>query len=180
MKILAFAASNSRQSINGKLVRYALRRVEALVPNAETKVLDLNDYEMPIYSIDRETEDGIPAKAQRFYDELGAVDAILISFAEHNGAYTAAYKNIFDWVSRIDMKVFQGKPVLAFSTSPGPRGGATVIGTFTNAAATFGAELIGSLSIGSFGERFDSESGLPKDSDLAQQIEDNLAALSGK
>jgi NAD(P)H-dependent FMN reductase len=60
-------------------------------------VLDLNDYEMPIYSIDRETEDGIPEEAQRFYDELGAVDAILISFAEHNGAYTAAYKNIFDW-----------------------------------------------------------------------------------
>ncbi len=178
MKILAFAASNSRQSINGKLVRYVLQRATALASNPETKVLDLNDYEMPIYSIDRETEDGIPERAQRFYAELGAADAIIISFAEHNGAYTAAYKNVFDWASRIDMKVFQGKPVLAFSTSPGQRGGATVLGTVTKAAPVFGAELIGSLSVGSFGERFDSESGLPADADLAQQIEETLRPLS--
>ncbi len=178
MRILAFAASNSRQSINGKLVQYAVQRIEALVPGAKTKVLDLNDYEMPIYSMDREIADGIPAPAQQFYDELGAADAVLISFAEHNGAYTAAYKNIFDWASRIDMKVYQGKPLIAFSASPGPRGGATVMGIFTNAAAIFGAELIGSLSVGSFGERFDVERGEPKDAELTQQIEDILNNLS--
>ena len=64
MKILAFAASNSRNSINRALIDFAVQRMHAAVaPNAEIEVVDLNDYEMPIYSIDREKDDGIPAPA---------------------------------------------------------------------------------------------------------------------
>jgi NAD(P)H-dependent FMN reductase len=49
MKILAFAASNSRSSINKSLVTYA----SSLFENAQVDVIDMNDYEMPIYSSDR-------------------------------------------------------------------------------------------------------------------------------
>jgi len=54
--------------------------------------------------------------------EVLKADALLISYAEHNGNYSAAYKNLYDWASRIDAKVFQGKPTVVLATSPGPGG----------------------------------------------------------
>ncbi len=102
MKILAFAASSSRNSINKALGTHATSRLQAeFLPDAEVEILDLNDYEMPLYSIDRERECGIPAHAQRFFEQIGQADALVISYAEHNGTYTAAFKNLFDWTSRI-------------------------------------------------------------------------------
>ena len=100
MKVLAFAATNHVQSINKQLVKYASTLIDA-----EVEILDLNDFDMPIYSQDREQDSGIPEQAQRFFDKIGQADAVVISFAEHNGSYTAAYKNLFDWTSRINMKV---------------------------------------------------------------------------
>ncbi len=115
MKLLAFAATNSQQLINRALVTYAASQVNA----DEVEILDLNDFEMAIYSIDRENTSGIPEQAQLFFDKIGQADAVLISFAEHNGTYTAAYKNIFDWASRINQKFYQQKPVIMLATSPG-------------------------------------------------------------
>jgi chromate reductase, NAD(P)H dehydrogenase (quinone) len=92
MKILAFAASNSKNSINKKFVTH----VAGLVKNATTTILDLNDFEMPIYSVDREKETGIPQLVHDFYTEITNADFIMISFAEYNGSYTSAFKNVFD------------------------------------------------------------------------------------
>ena len=124
MKIIAFAASNSKKSINKQLVIYAANLLEG----AEVEVLDLNDYELPLFSVDKEQELGQPQLAQDFFAKIGASDALIISFAEHNGSYTAAYKNIFDWCSRINQKIFQDKPVVLLSTSPGARGGSEGVG----------------------------------------------------
>ena len=44
MKIIAFAGSPSKKSINKKLVTYAA----GLFKDATGEVLDLNDYEMPL------------------------------------------------------------------------------------------------------------------------------------
>lgn len=97
MTILAFAASSSRHSINKQLIHY----VGALI-NTKVQYLDLNDFEMPLYSIDRQNELGILEPAQQFYQLIGTSRGVMVSFAEHNGNYTAAYKNLFDWTSRIN------------------------------------------------------------------------------
>lgn len=61
MNILAFAASSSRKSINKQLVTYAASILKSeIISGAEVEIIDLNDFEMPIYSIDREEENGIP------------------------------------------------------------------------------------------------------------------------
>lgn len=153
MKVLAFAASNSENSINQKLVNYTAH----LITDAEVELLDINDFEMPIYSIQREVSLGKPKQAQSFYDKITEADAVVISFAEHNGSYTAAYKNLFDWTSRIDIKVYQDKPILMLSTSPGPGGASSVLTSASGSASYFAADVKGILSVPNFFDNFDIE-----------------------
>lgn len=165
MKTLAFAASNSKNSINKKLVTYV-----AGLFQEETKILDLNDYEMPIYSVDREKENGISQLAHDFYNEITNADFIIISFAEYNGSYTSAFKNIFDWITRVNGKTFQNKPMLLLSTSTGPRGGATVLEMAKNRFPFHGGNIVGSFALPSFNDNFDDEKGITNE-DLKQDLE---------
>jgi chromate reductase len=174
MKILAFAASNSGKSINKQLVAYAA----SLVEDAEVEALDLNDYELPLFSEDREKELGHPELAQAFLAKIAASNALLISFAEHNGSYSAAWKNLFDWSSRIGKKVFQDKPMVLLSTSPGPRGGASVLAAATGSAPFFGGNVKASLAIPSFYENFDVELGMLRNGELNARLIEAVSRLS--
>ncbi|WP_153912989.1 NADPH-dependent FMN reductase [Shewanella sp. TC10] len=177
MKILAFAASSSRQSINKKLANYAAHQAAKLVENADVELLDINDYEIPLFSEDREKELGQPELAKAFFEKIGSADAIVISFAEHNGSYTAAYKNLFDWTSRIDQKVFQGKPTLLLATSPGPGGAGSVLAAATGSAPYFAADVKGSMSVPSFYQNFDAETGELTNTELAAQLSEVVTQL---
>ncbi len=181
MKLLAFAATSSRQSINKQLIAYASRLFEdGLVDDDDITVetIDLNDFEMPIYSIDRQNEGGIPQAAHDFFNKISAADAVVISFAEHNGFYTAAYKNIFDWASRIDMRVYQDKPTVMFSSSLGPGGGGNVLQTAVASAQFFGNDVRASLAIPSFHQNFDSATTSLTNPDLDAQFRAALTTLS--
>ncbi|MEO0045918.1 MAG: hypothetical protein RL705_1109 [Bacteroidota bacterium] len=155
-KIIAFGGSSSKNSINKQLATY----VANLFPNAYVEVLDLNEYEMPIFSVDREKEHGIHPLAQDFYAKIGEADLIVLSLAEHNGAYSSAFKNILDWASRINNKTFQQKPMLLLATSPGARGGASVLDIATKRFPFQGADLKGSFSLPTFFENFDAVNGI--------------------
>src|SRR5690606_41234100 len=96
---------------------------------AETVMLDMNDNELQVYSIELEKELDIPENAHKFLEAIKKSDGIVLSLAEHNGAYTTAFKNLFDWMSRIESKTFFGKPMLLLATAPGGRGGASVLET---------------------------------------------------
>lgn len=173
MRVLAFAASSSRESINKKLVTYAA----GLRDDWQVEIIDLNDYELPLFSVDREAELGELPLAHKFLDCIAAADALIIGFAEHNGSYSAWFKNLFDWCSRITMKVYQGKPVIMLATSPGARGGASVLSLATQSAVHFGAELKGSLSVPKFSEHFDSDSGELTNLEFKTQLQDLVNAL---
>ena len=179
MRFLAIPATNSPTGLNRRLLQHAARVLEGgLVPDAEVEVIDLDDYEMPIYSKAREVEQGVPDHARRLLDRIGGADAVLISFAEHNGSYTAAWKNVFDWVSRVDRAVFGGKPLVAFAATPGPRGGAGVLAAATATLPRFGASLVGSLGIPSFSTSFDSEAGELVDEELRTTFESLLVEVA--
>ena len=70
---------------------------------------------MPIYSEDLHRSSGIPEKALGFKREISNSDALVISLAEHNGSYTAAFKNVYDWISVIEADVWCSKPILLLS-----------------------------------------------------------------
>lgn len=173
MKLLAFATSNSRSSINKQLVTYAA----SLLPEAEIEILDLNDFELPLFSVDREQELGKPELAKLFLSRISHADALLISFAEHNMSFTAAWKNLYDWCSRIETKVYQGKPTVMISTSPGGRGGSNVLEAALKSAPFFGAEIKGSLSIPSFNENFDVSQGRLSNTELDAQLQATVRTL---
>lgn len=155
-KIIAFAGSSSKNSINKQLAIYAAN----LFQNTTVEVLDLNDYEMPIFSVDKEKENGIHNLAHDFYETIGRADLIVLSLAEHNGAYASAFKNILDWTSRINNKTFQQKPLLLLATSPGTRGGASVLDIATKRFPFQGADVKGSFSLPTFYENFDAVHGI--------------------
>ena len=154
MKIVAFGASTSRNSINKKLATYTA----GLAQNAEVEILDLNDFPLPLFSEDVEREQGHPQAAVDFIEKLDSADALIISFAEHNGLYSAAFKNLFDWCTRREGRnVYRSKPMLLLATSPGERGGKSVLGIATAASPRFGGDVRASVSVPSFEDNYDPE-----------------------
>ena len=149
-KIITIGASSSKKSINKVLAEYT----GSLLNGVELLKIDLNTYEMPLFSVDLESEKGIPKLAIDLQEAFKEADGFIISFAEHNGAYSAAFKNVFDWLSRIDGKVWQDKPMLLLATSPGARGGQTVLDIALGRFPFMGGQIIGNMSIPSFFDNF--------------------------
>ncbi len=174
-KIIAFAGSNSKQSINKELVKYATSLLEKI----NVEILDLNDFELPIYGIDHEHEHGIPENAHKFLEYIKQSDGIILSLAEHNGAYTTAFKNLFDWMSRIESKTFFSKPMLLMGTSPGGRGGASVLEIAQKRFPYHDANIIEVFSLPFFSNNFKDEKIIDEDFNVQlknsiQQFQNNL------
>lgn len=175
--ILAFAASNSTTSINARLVLHAVETLrDELGADIVTQTLELADFDMPVYSPERQAS-GIPAEAHAFYDRLGAADGIMISFAEYNGNYTAAFKNVFDWCSRIEMQIYQDKPLFLMATSPGPGGGQNVLRIASEAAPFFGGKLAGTFNFGPFAEHFYTEGAGITTPELKRELRKGLSSF---
>ena len=173
-KIIAFAGSSSKASINKQLATYAGN----LLNDNEVRVLDLNDYELPLYSIDLENENGIPENAKEFLEELQSSDGIILSLAEHNGAYSAAFKNLFDWMSRIDGKLLKDIPMLLMAASPGGRGGASVLEVAKGRFPYMGGNIVSSFSLPSFYDNF--KEGKISDESLNAKLKEAVETLKSK
>jgi NAD(P)H-dependent FMN reductase len=162
--IVAFGGSNSRNSINKKLVVLAANNLK----NTSFTILDLNDFEIPLYSIDHENNKGIPEDVSKFNALIFAADGIILSLAEHNGSYTVAFKTLLDWLSRIDKNVWKNKPMLLMSASPGGRGGASVFDTASNMLPRLGANIVGRFSLPFFAKNYSEDKLL--DNELRQDF----------
>lgn len=171
MKIIAFAGSNSKESINKKLVSYTC----SLIEDASIELLDLNDYEVPLYSIDRENENGFPEKIIEFVEKFEKADKIIISLAEHNGSYTVAFKNIMDWSSRYKLKFFNDLPLFLMATSPGGYGGGNVLAAAKNRLPKFNASIQAEFSLSNFGDNF--KEGSITDSELNGELKKKVTSF---
>jgi len=155
MKILAMGGSSSKHSINKQLATYA----SGLFQASETLIIDLNDYELPLFNVDREKLVGQPPVAKLFLDNIEWADVIVLSVAEHNGGLTSAFKNIYDWASRQKKLVWDNKPMLLLSTSPGKRGGQSALEAAKISLPHYGADIRATFSLPSFNENFDIAAG---------------------
>ncbi len=149
-KIIAFAGSDSKTSINKQLVTYATTYIK----DAEVLILDLNDYPLPTYSVNVETESGFPENAKLFLEQLKSADGFVISLAEHNNAYTAVFKSLMDWLSRLELKFFYNKPMLLMSTSPGERAAKSAFDMGHDRFPRHDAQIVSTFNLPSFNDNF--------------------------
>ena len=126
IKVLVFAGSARRNSLNKKLARLAAAAAEKA--GAEVTYIDLNDYPMPIYHGDEEAATGIPENGKKLKALFKSHQALIIASPENNSSVSSLLKNTIDWLSRADgaesgMVPFKDKTALLLAASPGPFGG---------------------------------------------------------
>ena len=124
-KILAFAGSARKDSVNKKMIAAVARMAEA--QGAEVTLIDLADYELPLYHGDVEAAQ-FPENAVKLKALFRAHDALLVASPEYNSSITPLLKNTIDWVSRPapgdeGPSPYPGKTVALMGASPGALGG---------------------------------------------------------
>ena len=170
-KILAFAGSNSSQSINQQLIV----STSNLIDFAHVDVINLRDYSVHMFGVDVEAEEGLPSKMIELRDLISNYDGYIISTPEHNSMPPAFFLNIIDWLSRIDRSIFGNKPTLVMSTSPGPRAGISALKILENTLPRFGADVVGAYAFPSFNDNL-KDSVIHNEEELAK-IKTQLSIL---
>ncbi|WOD43538.1 NADPH-dependent FMN reductase [Hwangdonia lutea] len=171
-KIITIVGSNSQKSINKSLITYTT----SLLENVELITIDLNDFILPIYGVDFEAENGIPTAVKRLDELLNTAEGFIVSLAEHNGSYAAVFKNTIDWLSRVNMKIWREKPMLLMATSPGGRGGATVLQSARADFPFMGAKIVETFSLPSFYDKFND--GQITDRNFKNEIQEKINNFS--
>ena len=154
--ILAFAGSNSSVSINYKLVKHTV----SLAKEHSVQLLNLANCPFPMYSEDYEKENGYSNSLVEFKDDIQKSDGVIISVNEHNGSPSAYFKNVLDWLSRLDRNCFEGKKVLLMSTSPGKRAGIGALAVIEGMLPRMGAAVVSTFSLPEFHTNFKEVEGI--------------------
>ena len=135
LNLIAWSGSIRTDSVNGQLLDRALDIVAAEV-DVSVDHIDLARFEMPLYNQDRQVADGLPTTVTELGERIQAANAVLIASPEYNGGYSPLFKNVIDWVTRIDMFLFANKYMGVMVASPGgmggSRGGAQMNALFEN------------------------------------------------
>ncbi|MDP5231614.1 MAG: NAD(P)H-dependent oxidoreductase [Cellulophaga sp.] len=154
--IIAFAGSNSSVSINFKLVKFTADLIE----NHDVKVINLADYPLPMYSYDEEKNNGYNNLLISLKNEIKNSDGILLAVNEHNGHPSAYFKNVIDWLSRVERNFLADKKIFLMATSGGQRGAISALELVEKLLPRFGGEIVTTFSLPSFNENFDKEKGI--------------------
>ncbi len=174
LHILAFAGSLRQDSFNRRL----LVASQILKPEGmEIEIFDLD--EIPPYNMDLEPD--FPPAVVAFKAKCKAADGLLIATPEHNFSFSGVLKNALDWASRpLSDAVFDNKPVILQSASPGWQGGLRaqmqlrqVLGYFPMRQMYFPEVFVGSCR-----DKFDVEGNLT-DALAIGNITKQLAAFKG-
>jgi len=125
-KILAFAGSTRKDSVNKRLAKISLYAAEKA--GADTTFIDLLDYNMPLYNEDLLKKHGMPESVLAFKELLKSHNGFFIASPEYNGSLTGTLKNAIDWATiKADdeerMACWNGKIAGLLSASPGGLGG---------------------------------------------------------
>lgn len=126
-KLLIFAGSARKASTNKQLAALAARTAQEA--GAEVTLIDLADFDMPIYNGDDEADTSLPENAKRLKQLFVEHDGFFIASPEYNSSISALLKNALDWISRPHTEnepglwAYRGKVAAIGSVSPGALGG---------------------------------------------------------
>ncbi|MCX2678717.1 NAD(P)H-dependent oxidoreductase [Galbibacter sp. EGI 63066] len=176
-KVIAFAGSNSSTSINYELVQYTV----TLIDNFDIQLLNMANMPFPMFSEDLEKEEGYKNSLIELKEDIVESEGVIISVNEHNGNPSAYFKNLIDWLSRVDRKFLNEKQVFLMGTSGGGRGAIGSITVTQNMLPRFGAVVDHVFSLPSFNDNFSKEECAITNEELKAQhkelLEDFLSKL---
>lgn len=89
---------------------------------AEVKILDLNEYQFPIFEERLKFQEAPDEKTKQFAAEIVNSDGVIIVTPEYNGGYPASLKNAIDLLHA----EWKRKPISFVTVSTGMFGGAQV------------------------------------------------------
>lgn len=141
--------SNSSESINREVAQVINEKLDL-------NIIEVKDEEIPMYSPQIEAI-GIPKEIQRIYELIKLESKFIIFTPEYNGYTTPYFKNIFDWISRIEHNFLQAKDVVIICVSPGSKGGASVRKILTESLPFFGAKTVKSYGLGDYHKKLEED-----------------------
>jgi len=150
------SGSTRTASMNRKLVSAMVHVFEGV--GAQVKIIDLSNYDMPIYNGDYEEVEGAPEAAKRLIVDLSACDGVFIATPEYNGCMPALLKNTIDWTTRIGLEQFSGPVYGIGSATPGPLSGIMALRQLHFILNRLGAQVVPTqLGVGHYGQAFDED-----------------------
>jgi len=139
--ILIYAGSARRGAFSRQLAAAATTLVSEA--GGKPTLIDLADFEVPLYNADSEDSGGIPQPVVVYRRLVATHQGMIIVTPEYNGFITPVLLNMLCWASRPSPgddfgAVFQNKPVALLASSPGRLGGVRVIPRLRDVVAELG------------------------------------------
>ena len=166
-KIALISGSLRKGSFNSQLIGTAEQFAHRL--GAETTIVNLADFNLPVYHQDLEADGNFPEAARGLKETLGAADAWIVSSPEYNGFISPLLLNTYTWCSRGDeagaiYETFRGKVATVLSSSPGAMGGLRTLNPHREILTNLGVNVMPqSVAIGAAFKAFDGEGNLVDD-----------------
>ncbi|MCX6111772.1 MAG: NAD(P)H-dependent oxidoreductase [Proteobacteria bacterium] len=175
MKILAFAASLKKNSVNAMLIKIVSKILKE--QDCDIELIDFSEFDVPIYNGDIEESKGIPSGALKLKEKIEKCDGIVISSPEYNYSVPGTLKNLIDWTSRIRPQPFKDRNILVMSASPAMAGGVRGLWHLRVPLEGLGAFVYPEMfSLAVAHEAFDSQGNL-KDKNLVNTLENNIKSF---
>jgi NAD(P)H-dependent FMN reductase len=132
---------------------------------AETSLLDLDEYNFPLFEERLQYLENPPAGAAEYAERIRKADAVIIVTPEYNGGYPASLKNAIDFL----YPEWFRKPIGIATVSDGIFGGSQVITSLLFSLWKMKAWVVPSMfPVPKVDEAYD-ESGIPKDPKSAEK-----------
>lgn len=170
--LMAFAGSNSSTSINYQLVKYTA----GCIKEHNIQLFNMANFPLPMYSEDYEKANGFANSLGELRDDLAKADGLILSVNEHNSNPSAYFKNLLDWLSRLERNFLANTSVLLMATSPGKRGGIGALEKVGEILPRFGAASVVTFSLPSFYDNFDAKKGI-LDQELSEEHKKVIATF---
>lgn len=179
LRLLAFAASLQRGSVNRKLLALAVEMARA--DGAEVDVAEFAEFDMPLFNADLQEASGFPVGTEELARRVRGADGMLIASPEYNFSLPGTLKNAIDWVSRpLASNPLRNKPVAVIGASTGAFGAVWSQAELRKVLSSTGARVLADeLAVGHAHNRFDVEGRL-LDGELRDQLGEVVATLVGE
>ena len=174
LKVLVFAASLRKDSLNRKLAELAASVAQRF--GATVDLASMRDFDVPLYDDDLKTSQGQPPGAEELRRRLLGSDAFILVSPEYNLSMPGVLKNLIDWTSRLRPQPFDGKHGLLVSASPSLVGGNRGLWSLRVPLEHLGARIFPDMfSLAMAHKAF--ENGSLADATLQERFENNVQAF---